>query len=113
MLSRSLIILPLLLGAGCVLAPKAYWVPESVTVERVDYAGWDGLLRDHVRDGRVDYAAISRDPRFDDFVDTLRRGRFTKETTRDEREGPVRIHRSSVGAGPSGENTDHGQNQNH
>ena len=85
MLSRSLLVLPLLLGAGCVLTPKAYWVPESVTVERVDYAGWDGLLRDHVRDGRVDYAAISRDPRFDDFVDTLRRGRFTKETTRDER----------------------------
>ncbi len=29
MLSRSLLVLPLLLGAGCVLTPKAYWVPES------------------------------------------------------------------------------------
>jgi hypothetical protein len=60
-------------------------VPDSVTVERIDYGEWDRLLRETVRDGKVDYATISRDGRLADFVDVVRRSRFTKETTRDQR----------------------------
>jgi len=80
-----LLVLVAVLASGCVLEPKSYWVPDTLTVERFDYASWDGLLRDHVHDGAVDYPAISRDGRLGDFVDALRRGRFTKETTREQR----------------------------
>ena len=80
-----LLLLPLVLGTGCVLTPQSYWVPDTFVVERVDYSGWDGLLREHVHRGRVDYGAISRDARFQEFIETLRRGRFTRETTREQR----------------------------
>jgi len=73
------------LFAGCVLPPETHWVPETLTVERVDYTGWDGLLRDHVRDGAVDYPAMAADPRLGAFVDDVHRSRFTRDTTRDER----------------------------
>ena len=85
MIRSVLLVLAAVLVFGCVLEPKPYWVPDTVTVERFDYSGWDGLLRDHVRDGAVDYPAISRDGRFGDFVDALRRSRFTRETTREQR----------------------------
>jgi len=80
---------PILLAAtvclACVLPPKTHWVPETLTVERVDYSGWDGLLRDHVRDGAVDYPALSRDPRLEAFVQDVHRSRFTRDTTREQR----------------------------
>lgn len=85
MLRSVLFLLAVALAAGCAVQPKSYWVPGTVTVERVDDFGWDGLLRDHVRNGAVDYPAISRDDRLGEFVDVLRRSRFTKQTTRDER----------------------------
>ncbi len=80
-----LLLLAATLATGCVLEPKSYWVRDTLTVERFDYAGWEGLLRDHVRDGAVDYPALSRDGRLGEFVNALRRGRFTKRTTREQR----------------------------
>jgi hypothetical protein len=55
-----MLVLPL--AVGCAVQPKSYWVPETVTVERVDDYGWDGLLRDHVRDGAVDYVLRGGSP---------------------------------------------------
>lgn len=85
MLRSCPLLLALALACACAVQPKSYWVPETITVERFDPAPWEELLREHVRDGAVDYPAIARDGRLGAVVDALRRSRFTRETTRDER----------------------------
>lgn len=85
MLRPILLALVVALATGCVLQPQSYWLSETVTADRIDYSGWNGLLRDHVRDGAVDYPAISRDERLSEFVAELRRSRFTRDTTREQR----------------------------
>lgn len=79
------LLLALLLLSACAKPPAAYWVPDSVPVERLDFDDWDAVLRAHVRDGRVDYPGVRQDDRFRAFLDTLRRGRFTRDTTREQR----------------------------
>lgn len=70
---------------GCVAPSQSYWVPDTRTVQRLDYAPWDALLRAHVRDGEVDYPAFARAPEFAAFLQTLRKARFTAETSADQR----------------------------
>ena len=82
---RVLPLLVVLVLSGCAPGPEAHWTPQTITVDRIDYTGWDAVLREHVRDGAVDYAEISRDARFEAFVKDVNRSRFTKETTREER----------------------------
>ena len=68
------------------MAPsQSYWLPETQPVEHFDYGPWDRVLRAHVVAGVVDYPAIARNPEFPAIVAALRRARFTRETTADER----------------------------
>jgi hypothetical protein len=70
---------------GCVAPTRSYWVAGSRPVEWIDYGPWNELLRAHVVDGFVDYDALDRSPEFNDWVRTLRRSRFTEETSAEQR----------------------------
>jgi hypothetical protein len=83
---RSFVITCLVaLSAGCVTPPSSYWVPEMRPVEWLDYAPWDALLHAHVVNGVVDYPAIAASPEFGEFMRTLRRSRFTQDTSAEQR----------------------------
>lgn len=78
----------LLLGAGvagCVATPRIYWLPGRELVANADYGGWDALLREHVRDGRVDYVAFARSDAFRAFLHQLQHTRLTVDATREQR----------------------------
>ena len=83
--SRVLICCLVLVGVGCVAPPRSYFVADSRPAERVDYSRWDALLRTHVVDGSVDYAGFAASADFTDFRRTLRKVRFTRATTADQR----------------------------
>lgn len=68
------------------MAPsQSYWLPETRRVGLLDYRDWDRLLRVHVRDGAVDYPAIARDAELPAFLADVRRTRFTRDSSADER----------------------------
>ncbi len=83
---RSFVITGLVaLWVGCVAPPSSYWVAESRPVEWLDYAPWDALLRAHVVDGVVDYPAFAASTEFSNFLRTLRKSRFTHDTSAEQR----------------------------
>jgi hypothetical protein len=70
--------------AGCA-TPKSYFLPGRGLVANIDYSGWDALLREHVSEGRVDYAAFARSDAFRDFLRLLQLTRLTVDATREQR----------------------------
>lgn len=82
---RILPILVLLLGLGCVASPEYYWVSEHVLLTQVDYRGWDLLLREHVKEGLVDYPAFNRSLEFRSFLDQVGRTRLLADAPREMR----------------------------
>jgi len=64
---------------------QSYWLPDTQPVRRLDYGDWDRLLRAHVHRGAVDYPAIAIDGDLPAFLAAVRRARFTRDTTADER----------------------------
>lgn len=85
MIARLLIVGFLTFLLGCVAPPKSYWVDDARPAERIDYDAWDELLRAHVKEGFVDYAAFAASAEFTEFRRALRRVRFTRATTADQR----------------------------
>lgn len=82
---RSLAAVSAALALACVAPPRDYRGERTLAVEAVDYAGWDALLRAHVRDGVVDYAALAAAPELEVFLGQLRDARFTHRTSERER----------------------------
>ncbi len=48
----------LLLAGGCANAPKVYEPTDKMKSEQVSHEAWDGILKRHVGNGRVDYTGI-------------------------------------------------------
>ncbi|MDX2438829.1 MAG: DUF547 domain-containing protein, partial [Acidobacteriota bacterium] len=65
MLNKTRALALLLLG----LSPLA--AAEGSLEAVIDWTAWDGILREHVVDGRVDYDAIAADPQFEETVEAI------------------------------------------
>jgi hypothetical protein len=83
--SAAAILLLAVTLVGCVAPQRSYWLPNTIPIERLDFDTWDALLRQHVREGGVDYPAFATSQRFREFLEMLRTTRFTRETPRELR----------------------------
>lgn len=71
--------------AACSTVPRAFHPSEPVAPTEFSHRLFDGVLRDHVRQGLVDYPGIARDPRFGDYLALLDRVDPNVLPTRDAR----------------------------
>jgi hypothetical protein len=83
--TAPLVPVAVLLAVACVARPQGYFTTTGDTVDRIDYAGWDSLLGEHVRDGVVDYPAFAGSRDFHEFRQVVRRARLRREITPPER----------------------------
>jgi len=75
----------IVLLVACASPPRSYWVQGSRPVESLDTGPWDALLRAHVLEGVVDYPAFAASADFAAFRRALRKARFTRDTSFEQR----------------------------
>ncbi len=57
--------------SGCLRTSSLYTVEQPIPPKEFSHAAFDHVLRDHVREGVVDYPGILFDVRFDDYTQQL------------------------------------------
>jgi hypothetical protein len=75
-LLRICLPLAIAIGAGCIAPPRAL-EPDGAPGE-VDHTIWDGLVREHVVDGAVDYPRLCREPALGSYLEQLARARVSE-----------------------------------
>ena len=76
----------LVLMASLMLVQGARASLQPAEMGEFDHKLWDGVLRDHVNDqGRVDYAAVQKDERFDRYLEQLEAADAKELKNADER----------------------------
>jgi hypothetical protein len=83
--SQRLLLIFILMLAGCSTVPESYRPVRSIAVAEVSHALFDAVLRAHVADGVVDYPGIAADARFVNYLDKLYRVDAHALPTRAER----------------------------
>lgn len=71
--------------AACSAVPRAFHPPDPVAPAEFSHRLFDGVLRDHVARGLVDYPGIARDRRFGDYLALLDRVDPNALPTREDR----------------------------
>jgi hypothetical protein len=64
----GVLLIAVMLISGCSTVPKTFAPVQPLTPQQFSHAALDGVLRDHVADGVVDYPAIAKDSRFDKYL---------------------------------------------
>jgi len=77
--------LALALLVSCVASPRSDPSERSLPLAAVDASGFDALLREHVVDGHVEYAAFAAAPELSLYLSEVREARLAEGTPEPER----------------------------
>jgi hypothetical protein len=78
-------VMALMLLFGCSTVPRSFQPLHPISPSDFSYKGFDEVLRDHVKDGAVDYPAVGMDQRFQFHIRQLDRIDPTQLPTRRDR----------------------------